>query len=974
MSKKQGEAMSNVSIRRLVSTSLRSTTLVGAAVAIVSPVSVVLAQGDDSAMEEIVVTGYRGSLLNSTAAKRESNGFSDEIYADDIGKLPSQNLAESLNRIPGVKINREVTGEGLQISVRGLGPSFTKVVLNGNNISIASDGPLGSGQRNREVDLGVFPPELFSSLSVSKSSSAEQLEGGISGYVNLRPARAFDNPGRHFNFSGEGAYTEINSDTSPRASMSFSNTWNDKTGLFVGIATRQNKTRVDGYETIGYTDGCLLADDGAGGLQCAAGSLGRNHIDWNPTATADYVAANGGTIGDMLDLAALSGQSAETLDTAIFPYLGRGVLVDGDRDSTTGLVSFEYRPSDDKRFTFDAMYTETSNHFNRADIMLYARRTRYNAGDAMIPTNMQVDSNGVVTALTLYNSSYFTEQRDYIEDMSFYSLMPSFSWQINDGFSLDLSASYTSSDFDRDNPTWLYQTPKGITTYTKDSDVPAFDVAFDLNSTDIGWQWYNGASGFRMASAHRETETTGLHADFALGEDPDHNGIKFGVAYDKAQRNMNAYGAPSGYGDDVIAMVPDPTPYLVPMNASDFGGTMDGDLGYGGWAQIDYKAIKDATNYSSFFANREPGGGDEFGQTVGDIDEKYSAIYGMFNSEGEVLGRSIRTNLGVRYVYTDQTMGYLDTAANVFNETNATYDMWLPSFSTVFDVTDDIKLRASASRSVTRANPAFMFPNAAWSSVGIDSVRAGNPNLNPYYSNNVDIGGEWYFGDIGYVGFTFFDKKISGFTRSDQIDVQINELPSYGLDLTDIQDDQARWTEIQACGGLNSPSCTTTITTQINVQGSATLRGFETVWVQPLDNWVEGLGFNASVTKINQYAESTDAEITGISPWSYNFTGYYENDTFQARVTYYHQDDAIASGPQGYNNDPLPLRRLVTIARSQIDLAASYRLPTDMDLVLTFDAYNLTNEPVGNWFEYEGTPYDIYYPGATYTFGLRGSF
>jgi TonB-dependent receptor len=593
----------------------------------------------------------------------------------------------------------------------------------------------------------------------------------------------------------------------------------------------------------------------------------------------------------------------------------------------------------------------------------------------MIPENMTVDSNGVVTGLTLYNSSYFTEQRDYMEDMDFYALMPRFTWQINDGLSLDLSASFTSSEFDRDNPTWLYQTPKGVTTYTQNGDVPSFDVAFDVNSTGIGWQWYNGTSGFRMASAHRETETKGLHADFAMGDDPDRSGVKFGVAYDEAQRNMWAYGAPVGYGDDVIAMVPDPTPYLIPMNVSDYGGTMDGSLGYDdGWAQIDYKAIKNATNYSSFFANRLATGGDEFGQTVGDINEKYAAFYGMFNTEGEVLDRPIRTNFGIRYISTDQTMGYLDTAADVFNETKATYDTWLPSVSTVFDAADNIKIRAAASRAMTRANPAFMFPNAAWSSVGIDSVRAGNPNLSPYFSNNIDIGGEWYFGDIGYVGLTFFDKKISGFTRSDQIDVPLSALPGYGLDLTNIQDDQARWTEIQACGGLNSPSCTTTITTQINVQGSTTLRGFEAIWVQPLDNWVNGLGFNASVTKINQYSESSDAEVTGISPWSYNFTGYYENDSFQTRVTYYHQDEAISSGPQGYNNDPLPLRRLVTIARSQIDLAASYRLPTDADLVLTFDAYNLTNEPVGHWFEYEGTPYDIYYPGATYTFGLRGSF
>jgi TonB-dependent receptor len=953
---------------------LRAVAWLGAAAVVLAPVAAAFAQ--DDSMEEIVVKGYKGSLMNSTAAKRDSNGFSDEVFADDIGKMPSQNLAESLNRIPGVKISREVTGQGLQISVRGLGPSFTKVVLNGNNISLASDGPLGAGQRNREVDLGVFPSELFSSLSVSKSSNAAQLEGGISGYVNLRPAHAFDTPGQHIKFSAEGAYTEINGDTSPRGSVTYSNTWNDKFGLFAGVATSQNKMRVDGYETIGYTDGCLVADDGNGGMTCAPGSIGRNRFEWNPTATPDYVAAHPGVnVGDPLDLEALTGQDAQTLDTAIFPYLGRGVVVDGDRDTTTALISFEYKPSDDMHFSFDSMYTKGSSHFNRADMMLYARNTFFNAGNAMVPENMTVDSNGVITDLTLYNSSYFTEERDYIEDLDFYSFMPSFNWQISDALGMDISASYTKSTFDRDNPTWLYATPRDVTTYTQHGDVPSFDIGFDVNGT-TGWQWYNGASGFRMARAHRETETKGLHADFSLGEEPDRNGVKFGVAYDDAQRNMKAYAAPTNYTTDVYAAIPDPTPYLMPMNVSDYGGTMDGNLGYAGWAQINYKAIKQAEGYKDWYNAMTLTGGDEFGQSVGDIDETYTGLYAMINTEGEMLGRAIRTNVGVRWVTTDQTMGYLDTAANQHITTKATYAEWLPSFSTVFDLTDDIKLRAAASRSMTRANPAFMFPNAAWSSVGISTVRAGNPYLSPYFSDNIDIGGEWYFGDIGYVGLTFFNKKIDGFTRSDNFEVQIRDVANYGIDLSDIQSDQARWDEIVACGGLDSPQCKTVITSQINVEGSTALKGFEAVWVQPLDNLVNGLGFNVSVTKINQSSASPDSNVLGISPWSYNIVGYYENDAFQLRLTYFHQDDAVASGPtdSNYDGDPLPLRRAIDIARSQVDLSASYRLPTEMDLVVTFDGYNLTNEPVGQWYEYTGTVNQIYYPGATYTLGLRGSF
>jgi TonB-dependent receptor len=928
------------------------------------------ASSESEQLDEIIVKGYRGSLANSTAAKRESNGFSDVIFADDIGKLPSQNLAESLNRIPGVKINREVTGEGLQIAVRGLGPSFTKVVLNGNNIAIASDGSLGTGQRNREVDLGVFPAELFTSLSVSKSAEASQLEGGIAGYVNLRPARAFDNPGQHFRFSAEGAYTDINSEINPRGSISYSNTWNDNFGLFVGVAAHRNKSRVDGYETIGYTDGCTVT-----GTACSAGSIGRNFFDWNSTATADYVAVNGGAVGDPLDLVALTGQSQQVLDTALMPYLGRGMLLEGERNSTTGLISLEYKPSEKLGFALDVMASDSENHFNRGDIMLLLRLTRVSGGNAMIPTDMEVDSNGIVRRVTLYNSSYFTEQREYIEDLKFYSAMPSMNWQISDALALDVSASFTKSEFNRDNPTWLYQTPRGITTYTQENDIPSFETSFDVNGT-AGWSWLNnGTAGFRTARDYRETETRGLHLDFSVGEEANRNGIKFGFAYDDAERLMSAFGSPT-YGAAAFAAVPDPTPYLYPMNTSGYGDNMDGSLGYPGWTQIDYDAIKEATNYAEYYATMTQSGGDVFGQTVGDIKEKYKGGYIVANAEGEILDRTIRINAGARFVRTDQTMGFLDTAAGVYRTTEESYEDWLPSFSAVYDVADSVKVRASASRAITRANPAFMFPNAAFSSVGIDSARAGNPNLSPYFSDNIDLGGEWYFGDdgLGYVGLTYFSKKITGFTRNSSIDVQFNTLPSYGLSIDNL--DATRQGLVDACGGVNSVGCRTTVTTQINVDGATRLTGFEGVWVQPLDMLVNGLGFNVSATKIDQDSDSPLTNVTGISPWSYNFTGYYENDTFQIRATYFHQDGAIVSGPTSdqYDGDPLPLRRLKSVARSQVDLSMSYRLPTQMDLAVTFDGYNLTNEPVGTWYEYEGVTNDMYYPGATYTLGVRGNF
>jgi TonB-dependent receptor len=155
------------------------------------------ATADTTSVDEIIVTGIRRSLQASTMAKRDSVAFGDSIFAEDIGKLPATNLAETLNRIPGVTLNRDINGEGVQVSIRGLGPSFSKVLLNNTQISVASDGGTNGGSANREVDLDFFPSELFTRLDVAKSPMASTLEGGIAGSVNLHNARPFDKEGQH---------------------------------------------------------------------------------------------------------------------------------------------------------------------------------------------------------------------------------------------------------------------------------------------------------------------------------------------------------------------------------------------------------------------------------------------------------------------------------------------------------------------------------------------------------------------------------------------------------------------------------------------------------------------------------------------------------------------------------------------------------------------------------------------------------
>jgi TonB-dependent receptor len=169
-----------------------------------------LAQQAADTREVVTVTGFRASVESSTRDKREATGFQDSIYAEDLGKFPDSNIAESLNRIPGVLISREITGEGLNIQIRGLGTSFTKILLNGAPVAVASTGRTDNQNTNREVDLDMLPTDLFTKLTVYKSPTADMIEGGAAGVVDMRTARPFDRPGQNIVMSLQGVENTVN--------------------------------------------------------------------------------------------------------------------------------------------------------------------------------------------------------------------------------------------------------------------------------------------------------------------------------------------------------------------------------------------------------------------------------------------------------------------------------------------------------------------------------------------------------------------------------------------------------------------------------------------------------------------------------------------------------------------------------------------------------------------------------------------
>ena len=246
---------------------------------------------------------YRNSLQFSTDAKRDATGFTDSIFAEDIGKFPDTNIAESLNRIPGIQLNRDVNGEGLSIAVRGLGSSFTKTTINGNSVATASIG-LDATNQNREVDLNLFPTEFFTQLTVNKTPMASLPEGGVAGVVDMRNAHAFDNPGTHLTYSLQAAENSIADKVAPQGSVIGS--WTNEAGTFgalVGISSVRGKMAVDSWED---GNGGWI-DPGLTDVQCGS-DCGRSPSS-NRWRIPDVVPDNASTIaagltpGDTIDAA-----------------------------------------------------------------------------------------------------------------------------------------------------------------------------------------------------------------------------------------------------------------------------------------------------------------------------------------------------------------------------------------------------------------------------------------------------------------------------------------------------------------------------------------------------------------------------------------------------------------------------------------------------------------------------------------------
>ena len=1020
--------------------------------------------------QSIVVTGYRASLASSTNAKKNSVGFTDSIFAEDIGKFPDTNIAESFNRIPGVTIAREVTGEGLNVTIRGLGTNFTRVLLNGAPVAVASTGRTDSQNTNREVDLDMFPTELFTSLVVNKSGIADQVEGGAAGTVNMRSARPFDRAGTRLTYGAQLTKNTNSKDWGYRGSLLGSTTMGDF-GILLGVAGVHNKVRSTGFETIGWTNPNLSTPNSIAGTtggvqnvptaaQIAASQCRANNASCNSTGGGNWTipgsvpvnAGNGLATGTIINqdflLAQNPGASITQIDNGIIPRLGRPMFEQGTKDRINAIASLEYKGESFHAYV-DGMFGWKDNQLERVDMNWVGRN------GAAIPLNTQYDRSDctagcVVTKGTYANAQWFLEYRPFIEKTKFWGVNPGFDWQLADKLKVDVAANYTWSSFHRESPSVVVLTaPNSGVTVNYDNtggDIPSITTNIDLNNP-ANFAWPGGR--VNIQDEKRETETKGIRGNLTWGDNSFN--IKVGAAWDDTSRRINAYDNSQAWQNAVCGNAPSvflPSPNTqppcnglvqpgaapagypsYPAYGTGYSSGATGGVTYGGslisnaqlasllrptsagFVTVDWNAFKAASNYDAFHNAAPEAGSSNTGASGGYVREKVIGAYAEVNGDLQIGDNNhLNYNAGVRYVRTDQTIGGRVSISDPRNSqdpdgagplpnacpgtgnprdgscypnltnfvyTDSRYENWLPSVSGAFHIGDAAVVRAAVSRTMTRPNPNTMLPGLNFSSPSADVGTVGNPSLDPYLSTNIDLGFEYYTGKEGYVGFTAFRKAVTGFTTNGSVTVPFSALAAYGVTFDTLTPTQQ--VAINSRGGATG--ATVVLNQQVNASGTLKVNGLEVNWVQPLDFLLgkiglNGFGFNANLTLIDQTGSgAAPAVAVGVSPVTYNITGYYEKGGINIRLSTTFQRGSVSSDA---NQNGIALARLYSNDYQQFDMSASVDFAEVFDLKwapeLTLDVINLTKEKQRSYFQFDNAAFTLYDPGRQVMIGLRGRF
>ncbi|MEG3049686.1 MAG: TonB-dependent receptor, partial [Thermomonas sp.] len=398
-----------------------------------------------------VVSSYRASLEKALDIKRSEKGVVDAIVAQDIGKFPDLNLAESLQRIPGVVIARDA-GEGRSITVRGLGPQFTRVRLNGLEAmsSVGSSDGQGGANRGRGFDFNVFASDLFSQLIVRKTASADVEEGSLGATVDLRTGRPFDYEGFTASANLQGSFNDAADTTTPRFAGLVANSWADgKFGALVSLAYSERETLDEGTGTVRWAGGTTN-----GGFNAAS--------PYKPALAADVYA----------------------------PRFPRYTLQEHDQKRLGVTASLQFKPSDSTLFTLDALYSKIDAVRNEKYIEANGLSASGTTGKRQILVRDGVVQNGALVYALMDDVDIRSESRHDEWATTFKQLSLDGEHRFSDSFKVSGKIGTSKSDHSNPVQATVMMDRLNVDNYSYDyrgnPNMPVFDYGFDPTNP-AGW-------------------------------------------------------------------------------------------------------------------------------------------------------------------------------------------------------------------------------------------------------------------------------------------------------------------------------------------------------------------------------------------------------------------------------------------------------------------------------------------------------
>ncbi|HEX5057469.1 MAG TPA: TonB-dependent receptor [Gammaproteobacteria bacterium] len=893
---------------------------------------------NSSADEELVVTGYRGSLEQSLNLKRDTVGAVDSIMAEDIAKFPDNNLAESLQRIPGVVIDR-AAGEGRNVSVRGLSPEFTRTLINGME-TMASSGftdALNGATRGRGFDFNTFDSDLFRSLTVRKTSNAQTEEGSLGATIQLQTARPFDFDDTTLVVSGQMGYNDLSEESDPKAAVLASTTFADGTFGILGSVSYSERT---------------LVEKGASSVRWAG-----------PTTTTATTAVQ--PFGTYQGAAA-----PQLLNLAFKPRLPRYDYYQHDIERTGANVSLQYKPMDSLEVSLDLLYSKhdasREERFAQGVLNNAGINTGTNVVDFEVSNPDIIDPNLMRTNSLLFaeleNGRIASESRRDEMTTEFNQHTLSIDYDITNSLRVNALVGKAESDFDnpvqtslnlqRDGADWSFD-------YRGGRRVPIFDFGPDMQDLS---GWSVSSIRLRPITVDNTFDLTQLNVEFDIN---DSLTLKAGVGDKKYEFETTQYQR--NPEDAFIVGTVDPSVMQI----------IDG--GNGTWATVDFDAFIDFYDINALNEIDETAGTPNIKLRMQDtwgVTEDTSSAYLQLDFEGSLGTVPVRGNIGVRKIETDQNSVAFGTIGASPEEVRGShsYSDNLPSMELVFETSEEVLIRLGISEVLARAPLTNLRPNVTVSVAGGNrTIAGGNPALEPTKATAYDLAMEYYFAEESLFSMAVFSKDIKT-----QVQTIGGTMPFTETGLPISVAEAACNSGPDGYGSNCNENMLWNTSTPVNGPGGD-LFGFEVSYQQPftfLPSFWSNFGIYTNYTYVKSQLDYVNSaglitsthDLQNLSQNAYNITLYYEEEKFSGRVATTYRESFLTNVPGRDGNDLEG-----TNPTNNVDASFSYKLADDLEL--TFEALNLTNEAIDQWVDQTANRPSFYHEsGKQYYFGARYSF